>query len=140
MGVNRVIITGNLTRDAELAQTTVGTSVLRFTVAVNERRKNRQTGQWEDCAVFVDCNLFGNRAEAIARYMLKGTKVAIDGRLHYGSWEDRETGKRRSRLDVTVAEVEFMIRKDDAAQGVEAVTQAYPGAQVSAYSDEDVPF
>ena len=140
MSVNRVLLTGHLTRDAELAETSGGTTVMRFGIAVNERRKSR-TGEWEDVPNFIDCNLFGNRASAICRYMVKGTKVAVEGHLHYSSWEDRETGKRRSKLDVTVDEIEFMSRKDDGgASGVDAVTQAYPSADVSAYSDEDVPF
>ena len=141
MSVNRVLLTGHLTRDAELAQTSGGTTVMRFTVAVNDRRKNRATGEWEDVPNFVDCSLFGNRASAIHRHMAKGTKVAVEGRLHYSSWEDRDTGKRRSKLDVTVDEIEFMSRKDDGgASGVDAVTSAYPGAEVNAYDGDDIPF
>lgn len=108
MSINRVFITGNLTRDAELRSTQGSTSVLSIGVAVNDRRKNQRTGEWEDVPNFVDCTIFGRRAEALAPYLLKGTKVAIEGRLHYSAWEDRSTGQRRSKLDVTVDEIEFM--------------------------------
>lgn len=107
MSINKVMISGNLTRDAELRTTPSGTAILNFGVAVNDRRRN-QNGEWEDYANFVDCTMFGRRAEALQSYLKKGLKVAIEGRLHYSSWEDRNTGQRRSKLDVTVDELEFM--------------------------------
>jgi single-stranded DNA-binding protein len=81
MSINRVMISGNLTRDAELRSTTGGTAVLNLGVAVNDRRKNQQTGEWEDYANFIDCVMFGTRADALAQYLQKGTKVAIEGKL-----------------------------------------------------------
>ena len=66
MSINRVNISGNLTRDPELRQTTSGTAILRFGVAVNDRRRN-QSGEWEDVPNFVDCVVFGNRAEPLSR-------------------------------------------------------------------------
>ena len=114
MSINRVFVTGNLTRDAELRDTQGGTSYLRMGVAVNDRRKNPQTGKWEDVPNFVDCVMFGTRAEAIARYLTKGTKVAVDGSLRYSSWE--RDGQRRSKLEVAVRDVEFMSRQQQAQQ------------------------
>lgn len=114
MSINRVFVTGNLTRDAELRDTQGGTSYLRMGVAVNDRRKNPQTGEWEDVPNFVDCVMFGTRAEAIARYLTKGTKVAVDGSLRYSSWE--RDGQRRSKLEVAVRDVEFMSRQQQAQQ------------------------
>ena len=67
MSINRVNITGNLTRDPELRATAGGTQVLSFGVAVNDRRRNAQTGEWEDYPNFVDCTMFGTRAEAVSR-------------------------------------------------------------------------
>lgn len=110
MSINRVIISGNLTRDAELGATQDGTAVLRMGVAVNDRRRN-QSGEWEDVPNFVDVTVWGRRAEALAQYMLKGTKVCVEGRLHYSSWEDRNTGSKRSKLEVYADEVEFMSRQ-----------------------------
>lgn len=87
MSINRVNISGNLTRDPELRVTASGTQVLSFGVAVNDRRRNPQTGEWEDYPNFVDCTMFGTRAEAVRRYLSKGSKVAIEGKLRYSSWE-----------------------------------------------------
>lgn len=108
MSINRVIISGNLTRDPELRATSGGTQVLSFGVAVNDRRRNPQSGDWEDYPNFVDCTMFGSRAEAISRYLSKGSKVAIEGKLRYSSWE--RDGQRRSKLEVIVDEIEFLSR------------------------------
>lgn len=112
MSINKVMISGNLTRDAELRTTPSGTSILSFGVAVNDRRRNAN-GEWEDYPNFIDCTMFGRRAEALQNYLKKGLKVAIEGRLHYSSWEDRNSGQRRSKLDVTVDELEFMSSRGD---------------------------
>ncbi len=148
MSINRVFVTGNLTRDAELRDTQGGTSYLRMGVAVNDRRKNPQTGQWEDVPNFVDCVMFGTRAEAIARYLTKGTKVAVDGSLRYSSWE--RDGQRRSKLEVAVRDVEFMSRQQQAQQPApqQAPAQlpyqapAAPAQQAPAADvyDEEIPF
>ena len=108
MSINRVNISGNLTRDPELRATSSGTQVLSFGVAVNDRRRNPQTGDWEDYPNFVDCTMFGTRAEAVKRYLSKGSKVAIEGKLRYSSWE--RDGQRRSKLEVIVDEIEFLSR------------------------------
>lgn len=101
--MNSVNISGNLTRDPELRQTKGGTPVLSFTVAVSERKKNQQTGQWEDVPNYVDCIAFGNYASALANLISKGSKVAVSGRLHYSSWE--KDGHKRSKLEVVADEV-----------------------------------
>lgn len=139
MSINRVCISGNLTRDPELRSTAGGTSVMSFGVAVNERRKSAQTGEWEDYPNFVDCTMFGKRAEALERYLRKGTKVAIEGRLHYSSWESY--GQKRSKLDVTVDEIEFMAPRED-GDGGRSYGSARPPqkpAQADLY-DEYIPF
>ncbi len=114
MSINRVNISGNLTRDPELKSTTGGTSVLTFGVAVNDRRRNPQTGEWEDVPNFIDCVVFGARAEPLSRYLFKGTKVAIEGKLRYSSWE--RDGQRRSKLEVIVDEVEFLSPRQQNSQ------------------------
>ena len=135
MAINRVAISGNLTRDPELRVTAGGMQVLSLGVAVNDRRKNPQTGDWEDYPNFVDCTMFGTRAEAVSRYLSKGTKVAIEGKLRYSSWE--RDGQRRSKLEVIVDEIEFMSRRDgQAAQTAAAPVQTEP---IDVY-DEDIPF
>ena len=154
MSINKVIVSGNLTRDAELRTTASGNPVCSFGVAVNDRRRN-QNGEWEDYANFVDCQLFGRRAEAIAQYLTKGTKVAVEGRLHYSSWEDKNGGGRRSKLEVYVDELEFMSGRNSAQNGAGGQQMQQQGsyypqqpsgpqsgyqAQQSPYSDEPIPF
>lgn len=75
MSINRVNISGHLTRDPELRMTPKGTQVLSFGIAVNDRRLNRETNQWEDYPNFVECTMFGTRAEAVGRIVRKGMSV-----------------------------------------------------------------
>ena len=154
MSINRVIISGNLTRDPELRSTAGGMPVLGFGVAVHDRRKNQQTGEWEDYPNFIDCTMFGARAGALSRYLNKGTKVSIEGKLRWSQWE-RE-GQKRSKIEVIVDELEFMSSRGDSSSygggmggGYSAPAPAAPAyapapapvvdASSSVY-DEDIPF
>ncbi|MEG0790960.1 MAG: single-stranded DNA-binding protein [Gordonibacter sp.] len=120
--MNRAIITGNLTRDSELRSTAGGMAVLGFGVAVNDRRKNQQTGEWEDYPNFIDCTMFGTRAESISRYLNKGTKVSIEGKLRWSQWE-RE-GQKRSKIEVIVDEIEWNNPQQNAQQAPSAPVYA----------------
>lgn len=106
MSINRVNLTGRLTRDPELRSTSGGTAVLAFSLAVNDRRRDPRTGEWEDVPNFVDCTVFGRRAESLQRFLAKGSLVAVDGRLRYSSWE--KDGQRRSKLEVVAEDIELM--------------------------------
>lgn len=106
MSINRVNISGNLTREAELRQTASGVNILSFTVAVSDRRKDGN-GQWSDFPNYVDCSMFGSRAEALSTYLLKGVKVAIEGKLRWSQWETKD-GSKRSKLEVVVDDIELM--------------------------------
>ena len=86
MSINRVIISGNLTRDPELRNTAGGVSIIGFGVAVNDRRRNAQTGEWEDYPNYIDCTMFGARAESLSRILTKGMKVSIEGKLRWSQW------------------------------------------------------
>lgn len=110
MSINRVTISGNLTRDPELREAG-GSPVLGFGVAVNDRAKNQQTGEWEDRPNFIDCVMFGRRAEALSSLLAKGQKVAVSGKLRYSSWEAKD-GSRRSKVEVAADEVELMARAE----------------------------
>lgn len=149
--INTVNITGNLTRDPELRMTNSGTPVLMFSVAVNDRRKNVQTGEWEDYPNYIDCTMFGARAESVSKYIGKGTKVAVMGKLRWSQWE--KDGQKRSKISVIAEEIEFMSAKREQAT-TEAPqeyqqSQAYQQPQeyqqpqqfepASVY-DEDIPF
>lgn len=136
MSINRVNITGNLTRDPELRSTAGGMAVLGFGVAVNDRRKNQQTGQWEDYPNFVDCTMFGNRAEALSRILRKGMKVAIEGKLRYRSWEDKNGGGRRSKVEIIPDEVVLMSQNPN---GQQAPQQYAPQGYQQAYPPRQAP-
>lgn len=127
MSINRAVISGNLTRDPELRHTQSGMAVLSMGVAVNDRRRNPSTGEWEDYPNFIDCTMFGARAQSLSNYLSKGTKVAIEGKLRYSSWE--RDGQRRSKVEVAVDEIEIM-----------SGTQEPKAAQRPEPYDEDIPF
>ena len=123
MSINRVIISGNLTRDPELRSTQSGMDVLSFSVAVNDRRRNPQTNEWEDHPNFVDCTMFGNRARSLSQYLSKGTKVSIEGKLRWEQWE--RDGQKRSTLKVIVDELEFMSSRNQGASYGASQQQGY---------------
>lgn len=145
MSINRVVISGNITRDPDLRRTQQGMAILTIGVAVNDRKKNPQTNEWEDRVNFVDCTVFGKRAESLSERLSKGMKVAIEGKLRYSQWE--RDGQKRSKLEVAVDEIEFMSRNqnqnrsnqgyDDYHQNVRRQQDAY--AQNDMY-DDDCPF
>ena len=130
MSINRVIISGNLTRDPELRQTQSGMAVLSFGVAVNDRRKNPSTGEWEDYPNFVDCTMFGARANSLANYLSKGTKVSIEGKLRWSQWE--RDGQKRSKLEVIVDELEFMSSRNGNGGAPSYGNDPYGGGQAYA--------
>ncbi len=139
MSINRVTISGNLTRDPELRTTSSGMAVLGIGVAVNDRRKNSQTGEWEDYANFIDCTMFGPRAQGISNYLSKGSKVAIEGKLRWSQWE-RE-GQRRSKIEVIIDEIELMSTRNNNGNNNGSQTQSqsnnYSSSTGSAGSTED---
>lgn len=141
MSINRVNISGNLTRDPELRSTAGGTNILSFGVAVNDRRKNQQTGEWEDVPNFIDCVVFGPRTESLSRFISKGSKVAIEGKLRFSSWETKE-GQKRSKLEVVVDEIEFLSRAQTATATTAKPAPSYqtPQAPQPEFYDADIPF
>ena len=136
MSINRVVVSGNLTRDPELRVTPGGTQVLGFGVAVNDRRRNQQTGEWEDYPNFIDCTMFGNRAEALSRILHKGMKVAIEGKLRYSSWEDKNGGGRRSKVEIIPDEVVLMSQNPN---GQQAPQQYAPQGYRQQYAPQQAP-
>ena len=136
MSINRVVVSGNLTRDPELRATPGGTQVLGFGVAVNDRRRNQQTGEWEYYPNFIDCTMFGNRAEALSRILRKGMKVAIEGKLRYSSWEDKNGGGRRSKVEIIPDEVVLMSQNPN---GQQAPQQYAPQGYQQQYAPQQAP-
>ena len=107
MSINRVNCSGNIGKDPELRQTQGGTQVLTFSLAVSDRKRNPQTGEWEDATNWVPCVVFGNRAESLSRILTRGMKCAVEGKLRQSSYQGKD-GKNHSKIEVVVSDVEFM--------------------------------
>jgi single-strand DNA-binding protein len=114
--INRVIITGNLTRDPETRALPNGTSVVSLRVAVNGRRKDNQSGQWVDKPNFFDVTVFGATGENAAKYLSRGRGVAIDGRLDWREWQDKD-GNKRQTVEIIADNVQFLSSPDGGQGG-----------------------
>jgi single-strand DNA-binding protein len=151
--INRVILTGNLTKDPELkAIPGSETSVCALRLACNGRRKNNQTQQWEDQPNYFDITVFGAQGENCARFLTKGRPVAVDGRLRWREWTSQE-GQKRQGVDIVAETVQFLGGRDDAGNGNGFSSSARPAESdvpidtgdfertpVGAGTDDDIPF
>lgn len=106
-GFNKVILMGNLTRDPETKTTPSGQTVTNFSLAVN-RTWRGQDGQQQEAVSYIDCVAWGKAGEIIAQYLSKGRAVLVSGRLDQRSWEDKETGGKRSKIEVVVEDFNFV--------------------------------
>ena len=147
--INRVIVTGNLTKDPELRSTPGGTAVCQLRVAVNSRRKNA-SGEWEDKPNYFDVTVWGAQGENCATYLSKGRPVAVDGRLDWREWETTD-GNKRQAVQIIADSVQFLGSRDGGAapQGngitaqsdVPADTSDFEQAEpIGASSTDDIPF
>lgn len=105
MSINMVALCGNLTRNAEVRQSKSGMPVTKFGIAVNDRRKNPLTGEWEDVPNFFDVVVFGKYGESLSGKLVTGTKVALNGSLKWSQWE--KDGQKRSKVEVRADDVEI---------------------------------
>lgn len=147
MSFNKLILVGNLGKDPELRYTPQGTAVTTFSLATNERRKNRE-GEMEDHTEWFEVTIFGKQAETASKYLAKGRPVYIEGRLSTDIWQDRD-GKTRVTLKVRATDMNFIggngngeQRAAAAGAGASAVSggaasSAQPEAELS---DDDIPF
>ena len=151
MNINRVVLTGNLTRDPEMRSTGGGLTICKLGIAVNTRRKNGSTGAWEEKPNYFRVTVFGAQAENCGQYLKKGRAVAIDGRLEWSQWENE--GQKRESVDIIADTVQFLGGRDDAGNGngfsssarttesdVPIDTGDFERTPVSAGADEDIPF
>ena len=107
---NKVILAGNLTRDVELKYIPSGTAVADITLAVNDKRKDKDTDQWVENTTFVDVTLWGRTAEVASEYLSKGSPALIEGRLKLDTWE--KDGQKRSKLRVVGENMQMLGSKD----------------------------
>jgi single-strand DNA-binding protein len=104
---NKVILIGNLTRDPELRFTPKGTAVAKLGLAVNRTWKT-ETGEQREEVAFIDIDAFGRQAEVIGQYLKKGRQLMVEGRLRYETWDDKQTGQKRSKLGVVLEAFQFL--------------------------------
>jgi single-strand DNA-binding protein len=135
--INRVTITGNLTRDPELRSLPSGTAVCELGVAVNHRRKD-QTDQWVDEPNYFNVVVFGAQGQNCAQYLSKGRPVAVDGRLRWSSWEDKNGGGKRSKVEIVANVVQFLGSREDAKSADDQALPPPPSNQGFA-ATSDVP-
>jgi single-strand DNA-binding protein len=146
--INRVVLTGNLTRDPELSTTpNTQTSVCKLRIACNTRRRDA-SGEWVDKPNYFDVTVWGAQGENCARYLQKGRPVAIDGRLEWREWQDQQ-GNKRQAVDIIADSVQFLGSRDGADNGgrftpqsdVPADTADFQPAQSGGRpGDDDIPF
>ena len=147
--INRVIITGNLTRDPELRSTPGGTSVCKLRVAVNSRRRD-SSGEWIDKPNYFDVTVWGAQGENCSNYLSKGRPVAVDGRLDWREWEASDGSGKRQAVEIIADSVQFLGSRDGSSSGgndggfqpqsdVPADTSDFEEAGVGAKED-DIPF
>lgn len=142
MSFNKIILVGNLGRDPELRYTPQGTPVCSFTLATNERRKDR-SGEAQDITTWFRVTLWGRQAEAASQYLTKGRPIYIEGRLRVEEWTDRD-GRQRYTLEVQASDMQFIgSRGDDGTSKAErsepASRATEPGDEVGV-NDDDIPF
>ena len=139
MSFNKIIIVGNLGRDPELRYTPQGTPVCSFTVATNERRKDK-AGEMQDSTTWFRVTLWGRQAETASQYLTKGRPVYIEGRLRVEEWQDRD-GKQRHTLEVHATDMQFIGggrgEESGGPQTRAAASAEQPEAELS---DDDIPF
>lgn len=145
--INRVVLTGNLTRDPELRNTPNGTSVCALRLACNTRRRNA-SGEWADKPNYFDVTVWGAQGENCATYLQKGRPVAVDGRLEWREWQDQQ-GNRRQSIDIIAESVQFLGSPSGGGDGgrfapqsdVPTDTADFEKAPAGAgASDDDIPF
>jgi len=121
--LNKVMLIGRLTRDPEMRTFANGGRVAHFGFAVNNRKKNQQTGEWEEEPVFMDCDAFnrgdfGKLADLVERYLKKGSQAYLEGHLKLDQWDDKTTGQKRTKLKLVVDVVQFLDRPPEGAGGM----------------------
>jgi len=148
--INRVTITGNLTKDPELRSLQSGTAVCKLRVAVNTRRKDA-SGQWVDKPNYFDVTVWGAQGENCANYLAKGRPVAIDGRLEWREWDATDGSGKRQAVEIVADTVQFLGSRDGAPTGnggftpqsdIPADTSDFTNPEPAGVGavDDDIPF
>jgi single-strand DNA-binding protein len=140
MGVNKVILIGNLGRDPEVRYTTNGTPVANFTLATNERWLDQASGERKERTEWHRIVVFGKQAEIAGEYLRKGRQVFVEGSLQTREWTDRE-GNKRYTTEVRATNFQMLGGRGDRAETAEVPAEAQATAEPeAAFEDDDVPF
>lgn len=115
-GFSKAIIAGNVTRDPEMRTTPSGSQVCSFAIAVNRSYKD-SSGAQQDQVSYLDCVAWGKSAEIISQYIKKGSQLLVSGRLEQRSWEDKNSGQRRSRTEIVVEDFSFIGGNNNGGNG-----------------------
>ncbi|MEI6820110.1 MAG: single-stranded DNA-binding protein [Verrucomicrobiota bacterium] len=150
--LNKVMLIGNLTRDPELRHTPKGTAVSEISLAI-KRIWNNEQGQKQEEVTYVDVTLWGRQAEVAQQYLTKGSPAYIEGRLQLDSWDDKETGKKRSKLKIVGEVLQLLGSKGGGGASAERPQQQSSAPQRSGspqgasaapaqdfQEDDDIPF
>ena len=141
MSFNKVILVGNLGRDPELRYTPQGTPVCSFSMATNERLKDK-TGEMQDLTTWFRVTLWGRQAETASQYLTKGRPVYIEGRLRVEEWTDRD-GKARHTLEVHATDMQFIgggRSEEPPMERAAAATGGGAPSEQADLTDDDIPF
>ena len=114
--LNKVMLMGNLTKDPEIKYTPKGTAIANFGIAVN-RNYSTESGEKREEVTFIDIEAWGRTAEIIGEYFKKGRPIFIEGRLKLDTWDDKQTGQKKSKLRVVADSFEFLGSREGAAGG-----------------------
>lgn len=125
--LNKVMIIGNLTADPEVRTTPRGTSLTELRLAVNRVSSGPNDGERREETTFLDVTCWGRTGEVAAQYLSKGRPVFIEGRLQMDTWEDRQTGQKRSRIRIIAENLQLLGGRGDAPQGAPAPQRSYGG-------------
>lgn len=115
--LNKVMLIGNLTADPEVRQTPRGNSLTELRLAVNRVSSGPNEGERREETTFLDVTCWGRTGEVAAQYLSKGRPVFIEGRLQMDTWEDKQTGQRRSRIRIIAENLQLLGGRDGAPQG-----------------------
>lgn len=139
MNFNKVILIGRLTRDPEVRTFSNGGKVAKFGFVVSFKKKNQQTGKWDDDPMFIDVDAFnqgdsGTLANMVEQYCRKGSLICIDGRLKLESWDDKTSGQKRSKHSIIANSIQLLEKKAEAES-----RQQQPAQQGGGYSESYSP-
>jgi single-strand DNA-binding protein len=136
--INRVVLTGNLTRDPELRSTPAGTALCKLRIAVNDRRKDSASGEWHEVPNYFDVTVWGGQGENCFEHLTKGRAIAVDGRLKWREWD--ANGTKRQAVDIIGDSIQFLGRPaTNGAAGDETPDGTVDG-DGDPGADDDIPF